>query len=148
MFSQNVLFGGYTDHSSPSLNNIPLPEETKSIEMCEHSASDVFSQVLIREEELFPPTCWLRFCSYCPEGCCLFVHQDPQVLSCKTTCWWVRLQHVLVHWTFVPKGRIWHFTSLNFMRLQSAHYSSLLNSSPTLHLIDCSLDFVSSANLL
>lgn len=31
-------------------------------------------------------------------------------------------------WYFFPKGMIWHFTSLNFMRLQLVYFSSLLRS--------------------
>lgn len=152
MFCQNLLFGGYTGHSSPSLNNLPLPEETKSTEMCGHSAPDMFSEVLIREGESFPSTCWLHFCLYCPEGCCLFLHQDPQVLPCKTTFRWVELQPVLVHGIFLPKRQelAFHFVELHEASvspfLQSAEVS--LNSSPALHHIDCSLNFVSSANLL
>lgn len=70
MFCQNLLFGSYTGRSSPSLNSLPLPEKIKSTEVCGHSAPDVFSQVLIREEDLLPSTCWLHSRLYCPEGCC------------------------------------------------------------------------------
>ena len=147
MFCQNLLFGGYTGHSSPSLNNLPLPEETKSTEVCGHSAPDVFSQVLIREEKLFPSTCWLHSCSYWPEGCCLSVNQDSQFLSCKTTSRWVGVQPVPVHGIFLPKRQdlAFYFVELHEASvspfLQSAEVS--LNSSPALHLIDCSLNFVS-----
>lgn len=105
--------------------------------------------------------CWSERKTYFlqPAGCTLacivqkaVVHQDPQFLSCKTTFWWVRPQPALVHGIFLPKRQAlaFYFIELHEVSvspfLQSAEVS--LNGSPALHLIDCSLNFVSSANLL
>lgn len=123
MFCQNLLVGGYMGHSSLSLNNLPLPEETKSTEMCEPSALISADQrgrsisfnllaafLLVMSRRLL-----LFLCTRTPKSF------PAKLLSGES-------DRSLYRCIGFFKVRIWHFTLLNFMRFQSAYFSNLLRS--------------------
>lgn len=126
MFCQILLLGGYIGHSSLCFNNLPIPQKS-----------------------FFPLTPCLHFCSYCPDN--FFCNRIPRSFPAKLLSSEFTPAYAGA-WMILPKEHNLVFLLVKFHEVSVSLFlhsaQSSLNSSLAFHLIDCSLDFVLSKNLL